>query len=79
MFVFGGPVLSEILSPTTWGRYVIFNNLELQVYDSNPLLNKGMHAPLTGMSMPFSLAVLVSYIAALLAVVTWVFYKRHVY
>ncbi|MBN6185535.1 ABC transporter permease [Aneurinibacillus sp. BA2021] len=77
--VFGGPVFVELLPPSAWGRYLIFTNLDIQVYDSNPLLNKGAHAPFSGMSMMFSLTVVLGHIAALLAVASLVFQKRDVY
>ncbi|WP_047151270.1 ABC transporter permease [Aneurinibacillus tyrosinisolvens] len=74
-----GEALTSLI-PQKWGaKYIIFNNLNLKVYDQNPLLNGGIEAPFSGMSFGFSIMLIFLYVAALLFIEIIVFEKRDVY
>ncbi|ERI08074.1 ABC transporter permease [Aneurinibacillus aneurinilyticus] len=74
-----GNMLSSLL-PEKWGaKYIIFNNLNLKVYDPNLLINGGIEPPFSGMSFGFSVAMMIVYIAGLLLIQIAVFEKREVY
>lgn len=74
-----GNVLSSLL-PEKWGaKYIIFNNLNLKVYDSNPLISGGMEPPFLGMSFGFSIIMILVHIVALLLIQIVIFEKREVY
>jgi ABC-2 type transport system permease protein len=79
IFNIGGEAMSTLI-PESWGaRYIVFNHLDLRMYDKNPLVNEGAVPPFLGMSFGFSLAVIFAHIIILLLICIVVFEKRDVY
>ncbi|GAA3891074.1 hypothetical protein GCM10022628_12240 [Anoxybacillus suryakundensis] len=70
--LFIGPQITYFLSlKFDWAKYILFANTNLAQYiDGMPLVK--------GMTMPFSLAVLLVYFVAFNAVTWWTFQKRDV-
>ncbi|MFM1651102.1 ABC transporter permease [Brevibacillus sp. B_LB10_24] len=75
---FIGGLLVTMLSKYAWAKYIIFANTDLTVYDPDPLISSGMQPPFAGMTLGFSLSVILAYIAVLLIVANLIFVKRDI-
>lgn len=60
-----------------WAKYIIFGNLNLEAYDSNPLISSNMPKFFDG-TLGFSLAIIIVYLAALLIISNLIFAKKDV-
>jgi ABC-2 type transport system permease protein len=69
---YAGGIVGNLLSRYDWGKYVIFNNIDLSYYLSHP---EGM---MKGMSLSFSLVVDLIYWLVFMIVTWWIFQKRDI-
>lgn len=74
---FIGSTLMLFISRYRWSQFVIFfANTNLQMYDPNPLINRGQMPLYEGMTLGFSLAVIVLYILLLMTAASLVFFQN---
>lgn len=75
---FGGSLITSLLARYSWSKYIIFANLNLGVYDSDPAISGGGSPFMPGMTFGFSFTVILAYIAGLYLLANWIFAKRDV-
>ncbi|MUV38473.1 uncharacterized protein JNUCC1_02311 [Lentibacillus sp. JNUCC-1] len=67
--MFSGNTLVMFLSDYNWAKYILFANTNLEIYE------KGGHIPFEGMSLGFSITVLLVYYVIFLAL-SWTFFTK---
>lgn len=75
---FGGSLLTSFLARYSWSKYIIFANTNLAVYDKDPVISSGASPFMSGMTLGFSLTVIIVYVAALYLLANWIFAKRDI-
>lgn len=67
--MFLGPIVTYYVSDYPWARYILFTNIDLTIYAVNN------HAQLGGISLPFSLSILIVYCSSFNAA-AWLFFNN---
>lgn len=75
---FIGGVLTGLLSKYEWSKFIIFANTDLTVYSKNTLISSGARPFKEGMTLGFSLTVIVVYVIVLYVLANWIFARRDV-
>jgi ABC-2 type transport system permease protein len=66
------------LSKYEWSKFIIFANTDLTVYSKNTLISSGARPFKEGMTLGFSLTVIVVYVIVLYVLANWIFARRDV-
>lgn len=73
-----GSALTFLGSKYDWTKYVIFNNLNWQMYEKEPAMNEGIGPSFPGMSLSFSITVFAAYIFVFLFVSIFILQKKDI-
>ncbi|WP_282942475.1 ABC transporter permease [Paenibacillus sp. RC67] len=74
----GGSITTFLLAKYSWSQYIIFNHLNLQKYDADPLINGGGTISNSGMTMLSSIAIIAAYLLLLVVSTGFVFKQKDI-
>ncbi|MFB0831201.1 DUF2705 family protein [Brevibacillus laterosporus] len=75
---FSGSIVSLFTKKYVWGKFVIFNHLDLQAYSDNPLVSRLSVPAYPDLGIWFSLMIIAIYIALMVFLSILIFKKRDV-